>query len=158
MANSLNPIPASATYWNRDVAIINYEQNKFKPYKDRNFDELVLDGLRGNPPGNYGDMRQSAPFSRTMYNNSYHDRAREGFRYWLIERPKPTKCKYSTGIVLFTCHKLEKITLISNSIPAWFAFLKARLSQSIWNQPWHTPTKFTVIEREWYVFIRSLEL
>ncbi|KAK3104089.1 hypothetical protein FSP39_024333 [Pinctada imbricata] len=89
---------ASADYWNNESAKLNYVQNRFIPLKQRKFDDLVLDGLRGNPPGNYMNSRPRNSFNRNVYSNSYHDRAREGFRYWLIERPKPTKFgKYGMG-------------------------------------------------------------
>lgn len=64
------------------------------PYKEKTFDELVVDGLRGSMPGAYSSSRPKSTYNKTHYRNVFSERAKEGFRYWLIERPKPTSCKY----------------------------------------------------------------
>lgn len=44
------------------------------------------------------NQRPRMSFSRKSTRTSYNDRARDGFRYWLIDRPKPTKFgRYGIG-------------------------------------------------------------
>jgi len=44
------------------------------------------------------EMRPRNSANKALYRNQYHDRARDNFRYWLIERPKPTSFgKYGLG-------------------------------------------------------------
>lgn len=64
------------------------------PYKEKTFDELVVDGLRGSVPGAYSSGRPKSTYNKSHYRNVFSERAKDGFRYWLIERPKPTNCKY----------------------------------------------------------------
>lgn len=64
------------------------------PYKEKTFDELVVDGLRGSMPGAYSSGRPKSTYNKSHYRNVFSERAKDGFRYWLIERPKPTNCKY----------------------------------------------------------------
>jgi len=53
------------------------------------------DGLRSSMP-NMRPRYNTAP--RTMLRSAYNNRAKEGFRYWLIDRPKPTNFgKYGIG-------------------------------------------------------------
>lgn len=63
-------------------------------YKEKTFDELVVDGLRGSMPGAYSSGRPKSTYNKSHYRNVFSERAKDGFRYWLIERPKPTNCKY----------------------------------------------------------------
>lgn len=74
--------------------VVSNSDSTMIPYKEKTFDELVVDGLRGSMPGAYSSNRPKSTFNKTLYRNVFSDRARDGFRYWLIERPKPTSCKY----------------------------------------------------------------
>ncbi|XP_053378286.1 uncharacterized protein LOC128548036 isoform X3 [Mercenaria mercenaria] len=57
---------------------------------------MTLDGLQGAIPGSYMYTRPRNSVSRESCRSAFNQRAREGFRYWLIERPKPTSFwKYS---------------------------------------------------------------
>lgn len=57
---------------------------------------VSLDALQGAIPGSYMYTRPRNSVSRETLRSAYNQRAREGFRYWLIERPKPTSFwKYS---------------------------------------------------------------
>ncbi|XP_052283728.1 uncharacterized protein LOC127880459 isoform X3 [Dreissena polymorpha] len=59
---------------------------------------MVLDSLQGAMPGYYMYTRPRNCVSRESLRSAYNQRAREGFRYWLIERPKPTSFgKYGLG-------------------------------------------------------------
>ncbi|KAL4226410.1 hypothetical protein ACF0H5_014393 [Mactra antiquata] len=59
---------------------------------------ITLDSLQGAIPGTYMYTRPRASVSRESVRSAYNQRAREGFRYWLIERPKPTSFgKYGIG-------------------------------------------------------------
>ncbi|XP_053378288.1 uncharacterized protein LOC128548036 isoform X5 [Mercenaria mercenaria] len=63
---------------------------------DMTFDDFVADGLQGAIPGSYMYTRPRNSVSRESCRSAFNQRAREGFRYWLIERPKPTSFwKYS---------------------------------------------------------------
>ena len=43
-------------------------------------------------------------------------------------------------------------------ILALFAWLTPQISQYKWNQPWHTPSLYPVLAREWYIFNGSPKL
>lgn len=58
------------------------------------FNDFVTDALQGAIPGTYMYTRPRNSVSRESLKSAYNQRAREGFRYWLIEKPKPTSCKY----------------------------------------------------------------
>jgi len=59
---------------------------------------ITLDALQGCVPGSYMYSRPRNSVSRGSIRNSFNERAKEGFRYWLIERPKPTSFgKYGIG-------------------------------------------------------------
>ncbi|XP_061175989.1 uncharacterized protein LOC133184938 isoform X2 [Saccostrea echinata] len=78
--------------------VVSYEQGRNIPYKEKTFDELVVDGLRGSMPGAYSSSRPKNTYNKAFYRNVFSDRAKDGFRYWLIERPKPTSFgRYSLG-------------------------------------------------------------
>ncbi|XP_056000546.1 uncharacterized protein LOC125655923 isoform X1 [Ostrea edulis] len=78
--------------------VVSYAQGRNIPYKEKTFDELVVDGLRGTMPGAYSSSRPKSTFNKNHYRNVFSERAKEGFRYWLIQRPKPTSFgKYSLG-------------------------------------------------------------
>ncbi|XP_053378284.1 uncharacterized protein LOC128548036 isoform X2 [Mercenaria mercenaria] len=65
---------------------------------DMTFDDFVADGLQGAIPGSYMYTRPRNSVSRESCRSAFNQRAREGFRYWLIERPKPTSFgKYGIG-------------------------------------------------------------
>ncbi|XP_052781132.1 uncharacterized protein LOC128218044 isoform X1 [Mya arenaria] len=63
---------------------------------DKTFDDLIADALQGAMPGSYMYTRPRNSVSRESTRSAFNQRARDGFRYWLIERPKPTSFwKYS---------------------------------------------------------------
>lgn len=74
--------------------VVSFSQGTMIPYKEKTFDELVVDGLRGSMPGAYSSGRPKSTYNKSHYRNVFSERAKDGFRYWLIERPKPTNCKY----------------------------------------------------------------
>lgn len=74
--------------------VVSFSQGRMIPYKEKTFDELVVDGLRGSMPGAYSSSRPKSTYNKSHYRNVFSERAKDGFRYWLIERPKPTNCKY----------------------------------------------------------------
>lgn len=74
--------------------VVSFSQGRMIPYKEKTFDELVVDGLRGSMPGAYSSGRPKSTYNKSHYRNVFSERAKDGFRYWLIERPKPTNCKY----------------------------------------------------------------
>jgi len=59
----------------------------------------ILAHLGGKPPGDHDTLtRPSANLQRRWMDNIYQKKARDGFRYWLINRPKPTDFgKYGMG-------------------------------------------------------------
>eukprot|EP00105_Crassostrea_gigas_P043647 XP_019927795.1 PREDICTED: uncharacterized protein LOC105340281 isoform X2 [Crassostrea gigas] len=78
--------------------VVSFSQGRMIPYKEKTFDELVVDGLRGSMPGAYSSGRPKSTYNKSHYRNVFSERAKDGFRYWLIERPKPTNFgKYSLG-------------------------------------------------------------
>lgn len=59
---------------------------------------ITLDALQGSIPGSYMYTRPRNCVSRESRRNSFNERAKEGFRYWLIQRPPPTSFgKYGIG-------------------------------------------------------------
>ncbi|XP_052781130.1 uncharacterized protein LOC128218044 isoform X4 [Mya arenaria] len=57
---------------------------------------MSMDALQGAMPGSYMYTRPRNSVSRESTRSAFNQRARDGFRYWLIERPKPTSFwKYS---------------------------------------------------------------
>ncbi|KAK3587094.1 hypothetical protein CHS0354_023550 [Potamilus streckersoni] len=65
---------------------------------EKTFDDFVLDGLRGTLPGSYSARLSTSSRRRCARSSVYNERAREGFRYWLIEPPKPTSFgRYGIG-------------------------------------------------------------
>ncbi|XP_065939343.1 uncharacterized protein [Magallana gigas] len=78
--------------------VVSFSQGRMIPYKEKTFDELVVDGLRGSMPGAYSSGRPKSTYNKSHYRNVFSERAKDGFRYWLIERPKPTNFgKYGMG-------------------------------------------------------------
>ncbi|KAH3881419.1 hypothetical protein DPMN_005346 [Dreissena polymorpha] len=82
--------------------VLGYRNNTREPdgrtseLSDKTFDDIVADSLQGAMPGYYMYTRPRNCVSRESLRSAYNQRAREGFRYWLIERPKPTSFwKYS---------------------------------------------------------------
>ena len=65
---------------------------------DKSFEELIKRQLHGNLPGNYyrSQSRSSSASSCRSLRSSYNDRAKTGFQYWAMDRPKPTKCKFQS--------------------------------------------------------------
>ena len=62
----------------------------------KTFSEWIVEELNGNIPGDYRKTRAtSARLLRTPAN----DRAREGFRYWYLEK-KPSTCKDKLSLSL----------------------------------------------------------
>lgn len=82
--------------------VVSFSQGRMIPYKEKTFDELVVDGLRGSMPGAYSSGRPKSTYNKSHYRNVFSERAKDGFRYWLIERPKPTNCKYL--VRKYICH------------------------------------------------------
>ena len=62
------------------------------------FDDFIVDALQGNMPGTYMYTRPRNTPNKGALRNSFNERAKDGFRYWLIDRPKPTSCEYHTSI------------------------------------------------------------
>lgn len=62
------------------------------------FDDFIVDALQGNMPGTYMYTRPRNTPNKGALRNSFNERAKDGFRYWLIDRPKPTSFgKYGIG-------------------------------------------------------------
>lgn len=94
MESAPRPRTTEMTFWSRYDPIRQPKGNTDHWAKYRQ----QTDGLHGNPPGNYMEMRPRNSANKALYRNQYHDRARDNFRYWLIERPKPTSFgKYGLG-------------------------------------------------------------
>ncbi|XP_078679132.1 uncharacterized protein LOC144914815 isoform X3 [Branchiostoma floridae x Branchiostoma belcheri] len=77
-----------------------YREGKVSRLPPRDFSGLIVQELHGNIPGEYFARQQqqqrakSSPASQwALHRNTYNERAREGFKYWQLDRPKPTKCK-----------------------------------------------------------------
>ncbi|XP_067685130.1 uncharacterized protein [Haliotis asinina] len=65
---------------------------------DQSFHDHIHGSLQGKLPGSYDRLRPRTILPDITLRNSYHDRAKEGFRYWLVEKPKPTSYgKYGIG-------------------------------------------------------------
>ena len=78
---------------NEHVATFEYTRNgTLNRVGDPTFTQVLVSGLNGTMPGNY-DRRRQQPGSARSLRTSYNDKAREGFNYWQIDRPKPTKCE-----------------------------------------------------------------
>ncbi|GFR94331.1 hypothetical protein ElyMa_000916300 [Elysia marginata] len=57
------------------------------------FNDSVLNKLDKAPGDHDALTRPSRSMKKSWLDNCYQKRARDGFRYWLINRPKPTSCK-----------------------------------------------------------------
>jgi hypothetical protein len=57
------------------------------------FSNKFVSGMNGRVPGNYHFSRPRVGSAKSLYKNCYNDRAKEGFVYWYMVRPKPTLCK-----------------------------------------------------------------
>ena len=58
----------------------------------------MMDGLGGRVSVDYMETRPRNGINKSLIHNSFNGRAKEGFRYWLIDRPKPTSFgKYGMG-------------------------------------------------------------
>ena len=55
----------------------------------KTFTDWVVEELNGHLPGDY---RKSRATSARLLRTAANDRAREGFRYWYLEK-KPSTCK-----------------------------------------------------------------
>lgn len=64
---------------------------------DKTFNDLVARQLHGNLPGNYSynkhnrTIRTNSASGSASLKTSFNTKAKEGFNYWNIDRPKPTK-------------------------------------------------------------------
>jgi len=107
----LKPRPRTSemTFWSRHDPIRQPKGNtdhwsKFRQrttscqvsFGDKVYDVQYDDGMRTSLP----DINQRPRFCspRSNMRSSFNERAKEGFRYWLIDRPKPTKFgRYGIG-------------------------------------------------------------
>ncbi|XP_025107100.1 uncharacterized protein LOC112571916 isoform X2 [Pomacea canaliculata] len=65
---------------------------------DLAFPNMGVESSRGQLPGAVARSHPSPRLRRYLMDNEFNRRAREGFRYWLIEKPKPTKFgRYGIG-------------------------------------------------------------
>ena len=79
---------------NEHVASFEYTRNgTLNRVGDPTFTQVLVTGLNGTMPGSY-DMVRSKPSSARSLRTTFNEKAREGFNYWQIDRPKPTKCKH----------------------------------------------------------------
>ncbi|XP_064606976.1 uncharacterized protein LOC135471615 isoform X1 [Liolophura sinensis] len=97
--------PSSTDHWakNRTKALLGLEPRsqtfirQIRPVPT-SFDELVAGGLKMSQNGLPQPARQSLRLSREKTRTSFNERAKSGFQYWLIDRPKPTSFgKYGMG-------------------------------------------------------------
>ena len=49
----------------------------------------------------YMETRPRNGINKSLIHNSFNGRAKEGFRYWLIDRPKPTSCKFVNKNIVY---------------------------------------------------------
>jgi hypothetical protein len=47
------------------------------------------------------ETRPRNGINKSLIHNSFNGRAKEGFRYWLIDRPKPTSCKFVNKNIVY---------------------------------------------------------
>ena len=69
---------------------------------DTDFNTVLTGDMRGSIPGNYTMTRPTTTPTKRTLQNIYHARAREGFKYWYQERPKPTSCKLNNSEYMIT--------------------------------------------------------
>ncbi|KAL5013844.1 hypothetical protein ScPMuIL_008114 [Solemya velum] len=86
------------TTWQNPGARVQVKHGEVKQLANRNFEDLLHDSLHGNFPGSYDKTRPSNNLSRSKMSSCFNERARDGFRYWPMGRPKPTSFgKYGIG-------------------------------------------------------------
>ena len=73
------------------------------------FEQLIQDELKGSGSHSAGRPRTSP--SRQSLNTSYNFRAKQGFKYWYQERPKPTSCKFPHVLKLLRLYFVNNILL-----------------------------------------------
>ncbi|XP_013381900.1 uncharacterized protein LOC106152734 [Lingula anatina] len=65
--------------------------------KEQRFDDILAQHLGGNLPGSYNKRPKSLTYKEKLH-TTFNQRAKEGFQYWLIKRPEPTKFgRYGIG-------------------------------------------------------------
>lgn len=81
------------------IAIYKYNKNgNLTPESVQTFSDILTNDLGGNLPGSYDASRPKSGTDRDMLRSSFSIKAKEGFKYWEIERPKPTKFgRYGIG-------------------------------------------------------------
>ncbi|XP_056000550.1 uncharacterized protein LOC125655923 isoform X5 [Ostrea edulis] len=102
MEVSQRPRTTEMTFWSRydPIRQVKGSTDHWAKYRQEtgNHLELIGHGLRGTMPGAYSSSRPKSTFNKNHYRNVFSERAKEGFRYWLIQRPKPTSFgKYGMG-------------------------------------------------------------
>ncbi|XP_076469266.1 uncharacterized protein LOC143299758 isoform X2 [Babylonia areolata] len=86
------------TSWQSPGPRFQYSAQGPRRVADEGFGAVVTGGLQGQVPGNLGRSQPSANLKKSWMDNQYHQRAKDNFRYWLINRPKPTSFgKYGMG-------------------------------------------------------------
>ncbi|XP_033098776.1 uncharacterized protein LOC117102569 isoform X2 [Anneissia japonica] len=94
--NRAGSAPASVPH-DQWVATFQYNDNgSFSRLEDHTFTDILVNKLDGALPGTYDNQRSKShrPTHRSnMLRTSYNTKAKEGFNYWQIERPKPTGCE-----------------------------------------------------------------
>ncbi len=65
------------------------------------FERVHARDLHGNVPGDYTAARARTSKSglRSSTRTQYNDRARQGYKYWYQDRPKPTTCEWFSSCI-----------------------------------------------------------
>ncbi|XP_071960634.1 uncharacterized protein [Antedon mediterranea] len=81
------PVSVPRDQW---VATFQYNPDgSMSRLEDHTFSDILVSKLNGTVPGGY-DKERSKPNKSSKLRTSYNTKAKEGFAYWNIERPKPT--------------------------------------------------------------------
>lgn len=77
---------------NQHVATFQFNKNgTLTQIPDKTFSDLVGRQLHGNLPGSYVYSRSQGAIRSANLRTSFNTKAKEGFNYWSLDRPKPTK-------------------------------------------------------------------
>eukprot|EP00057_Strongylocentrotus_purpuratus_P035542 XP_799953.2 PREDICTED: uncharacterized protein LOC577313 [Strongylocentrotus purpuratus] len=74
------------------------EQGTLSRVKDPTFNSMLIRKMSGNLPGSYDLHRPKLSSRSESHGTTFNQRAKDGFNYWQIDRPKPTSFgRYGIG-------------------------------------------------------------
>ncbi|XP_070558252.1 uncharacterized protein [Ptychodera flava] len=96
-----NDLPGYTRSKSAPPAIVTFRYNEdgtVSRLSERSFHDQINARLSGHLPGSYAMKRPKARPRTAVVTTSFNERAKAGFKYWPMDRPKPTKFgRYGIG-------------------------------------------------------------